>query len=31
MLEVAGQGGGFVYVVARRGVTGAHTEMDDGL
>jgi tryptophan synthase alpha chain len=31
MREVAGQGGGFVYVVARRGVTGAHTEMDDGL
>ncbi len=31
MREVAGQGSGFVYVVARRGVTGAHTEMDDGL
>jgi len=31
MGEVAGRGAGFVYVVARRGVTGAHTEMDDNL
>ncbi|MCI5225005.1 MAG: tryptophan synthase subunit alpha, partial [Candidatus Electrothrix sp. AR4] len=25
------QGGGFVYCVARRGVTGRHTAMDTGL
>jgi tryptophan synthase alpha chain len=31
MQEVAGQGSGFVYCVARRGVTGEHTEMDDSL
>ncbi len=31
MVEVAGQSGGFIYCVARRGVTGKHTEMDDGL
>ncbi len=31
MREVGGKGGGFVYVVARRGVTGKHTEMDGGL
>ena len=31
MREVAGKGGGFIYCVARRGVTGAHTEMDDSL
>ena len=31
MQEVAGMGDGFVYVVARRGVTGEHTEMDAGL
>ena len=31
MAEVAGQGGGFIYCVARRGVTGAHTEMDTNL
>jgi len=31
MRQVAGEGAGFVYVVARRGVTGAHTEMDSGL
>lgn len=31
MQEVSRQGSGFVYCVARRGVTGAHTEMDDGL
>jgi len=28
MAEVAGQGSGFIYCVARRGVTGEHTEMD---
>ena len=31
MREVAAAGDGFVYVVARRGVTGEHTEMDDNL
>ncbi len=31
MREVAAVGDGFVYVVARRGVTGEHTEMDTGL
>jgi len=31
MTEVAGQGSGFIYCVARRGVTGEHTEMDDNL
>lgn len=31
MREVAAVGEGFVYVVARRGVTGEHTEMDTGL
>ena len=31
MVEVAGQGSGFIYCVARRGVTGEHTEMDDRL
>ncbi len=31
MRQVAVQGGGFVYCVARRGVTGRHTEMDAGL
>ena len=31
MAEVAGQGGGFIYCVARRGVTGEHTEMDTNL
>jgi tryptophan synthase alpha chain len=31
MAEVAGRGSGFIYCVARRGVTGQHTEMDDGL
>ena len=31
MSEVAGQGDGFVYCVARRGVTGEHTEMDADL
>ncbi|HEB51079.1 MAG TPA: tryptophan synthase subunit alpha [Desulfobulbus sp.] len=31
MREVARQGQGFIYVVARRGVTGAPTEMDAGL
>jgi len=31
MAEVAGQGSGFIYCVARRGVTGAHTEMDSNL
>ncbi len=31
MSEVAGQGDGFIYCVARRGVTGEHTEMDADL
>jgi tryptophan synthase alpha chain len=31
MQQVAALGEGFVYVVARRGVTGEHTEMDTGL
>jgi len=31
MRQVAQQGSGFVYVVARRGVTGARTEMDAAL
>ena len=31
MREVAAMGGGFVYVVARRGVTGARTVMDEAL
>lgn len=31
MWQVAAVGEGFVYVVARRGVTGKHTEMDKGL
>lgn len=31
MREVAGQGSGFIYCVARRGVTGEHTEMDANL
>jgi tryptophan synthase alpha chain len=31
MVEVAKQGSGFIYCVARRGVTGEHTEMDDNL
>lgn len=31
MVEVAAQGEGFVYCVARRGVTGKQTEMDSGL
>ncbi|WP_267928652.1 tryptophan synthase subunit alpha [Desulfolithobacter dissulfuricans] len=31
MREVAARGEGFIYCVARRGVTGAHTEMDAGL
>jgi len=31
MVEVAGQGSGFIYCVARRGVTGKHTEMDHNL
>ncbi|WP_457575048.1 tryptophan synthase subunit alpha [Desulfolithobacter sp.] len=31
MREVASRGDGFIYCVARRGVTGAHTEMDAGL
>ena len=31
MRKVASYGGGFVYCVARRGVTGAHTAMDDAL
>jgi len=31
MVEVAGQGSGFIYCVARRGVTGEHTEMDENL
>lgn len=31
MAEVAGQGSGFMYCVARKGVTGRQTAMDDGL
>ncbi len=31
MKEVAARGSGFVYCVARRGVTGGHTEMDENL
>lgn len=31
MREVASQGGGFIYCVARKGVTGQRTEMDSGL
>ena len=31
MREVASQGGGFIYCVARKGVTGGRTEMDSGL
>ncbi len=31
MAEVAAKGSGFIYCVARRGVTGEHTEMDDNL
>lgn len=31
MREVAGHGGGFIYCVARRGVTGQHTTFDQGL
>ncbi len=31
MAEVAGQGSGFVYCVARKGVTGKQTAMDDNL
>ena len=31
MREVAAQGEGFVYCVARRGVTGQHTEIDAGI
>jgi len=31
MAEVAGQGEGFVYCVARKGVTGKQTAMDDNL
>ena len=31
MAEVAGQGNGFVYCVARKGVTGKQTAMDDNL
>jgi tryptophan synthase alpha chain len=31
MNEVAEKGSGFIYCVARRGVTGEHTEMDAGL
>jgi tryptophan synthase alpha chain len=31
MREVASQGGGFIYCVARKGVTGQHTEVDDSL
>ncbi len=29
MREVASQGSGFIYCVARKGVTGQHTEVDD--
>ncbi|XOF33166.1 MAG: tryptophan synthase subunit alpha [Candidatus Electrothrix sp. YB6] len=31
MAEVAGQGSGFIYCVARKGVTGRKTAMDDSL
>ncbi|MCW5199835.1 tryptophan synthase subunit alpha [Desulfobulbus sp. F1] len=31
MTEIARQGSGFIYCVARKGVTGQHTEMDDSL
>ncbi|MCW5198886.1 tryptophan synthase subunit alpha [Desulfobulbus sp. F4] len=31
MAEVAKQGSGFIYCVARKGVTGTHTEIDSGL
>ncbi|WP_417913086.1 tryptophan synthase subunit alpha [Candidatus Electronema sp. TJ] len=31
MREVASQGGGFIYCVARKGVTGERTEMDSNL
>jgi tryptophan synthase alpha chain len=31
MADVAGQGSGLVYCVARRGVTGAPTEKDENL
>lgn len=31
MAEVAGCGSGFIYCVARRGVTGEHTELDENL
>jgi tryptophan synthase alpha chain len=31
MAETAGQGGGFIYCVARKGVTGQRTEMDSSL
>ncbi len=31
MAEVAGQGDGFIYCVARKGVTGEHTEIDNNL
>jgi tryptophan synthase alpha chain len=31
MREVAGKGDGFIYCVARKGVTGRQTEMDDSL
>jgi len=31
MTEVASKGGGFIYCVARRGVTGKQTDMDDTL
>ncbi|MCI5159148.1 MAG: tryptophan synthase subunit alpha, partial [Candidatus Electrothrix sp. AUS1_2] len=31
MAEVAGQGSGFIYCVARKGVTGQQTAMDDSL
>jgi tryptophan synthase alpha chain len=31
MTEVAGKGDGFIYCVARKGVTGAHTEVDSSL
>ena len=31
MTEVAKQGSGFIYCVARRGVTGEHTELDNNI